>query len=286
MRAALGTRHLLPVRLPFHSASPLPSLRWRKGQHTTPGFLLVLDAEGMRKTHVRRQLRASCRPPPSPSLPTLNHFLVLPSVLSQAISSPTARPWRLRNFASFARHQEQAHSPFRPAASFRPHNKAFFLEPPPTLPLPIPSCSSFPDQRRDGASMETQLKELLQRIYAAETHAPAASAADCESQPLNPDDFRMYVYKVSKEASARKGEQGRGRPAWRSPRRPPHIGPPPFPQILPCTRRGPHSWVECSYCHPGEKATRRCPQKFSYVPITCPAMKAVSARPASLGKRS
>eukprot|EP00955_Chlamydomonas_euryale_P051353 354857-Chlamydomonas_euryale.AAC.37 len=50
-------------------------------------------------------------------------------------------------------------------------------------------------------------------------------------------------------------------------------------QVLPCTRRGPHSWVECSYCHPGEKAARRCPQKYSYVPITCPAMKKDGACP-------
>ncbi|GAX84561.1 hypothetical protein CEUSTIGMA_g11982.t1 [Chlamydomonas eustigma] len=85
--------------------------------------------------------------------------------------------------------------------------------------------------------MEEQLKDLLSQIYSPTSSFSLAPNVS-ESKPLTADEFRMYIYKV-----------------------------------VPCTRRGPHSWVECSYCHPGEKASRRDPQAFNYAPIACPNMK-------------
>jgi len=44
-------------------------------------------------------------------------------------------------------------------------------------------------------------------------------------------------------------------------------------QVVPCSRKGPHSWIECQYAHPQEKAARRCPVQHTYLPIACPDMK-------------
>eukprot|EP00195_Chlamydomonas_chlamydogama_P006297 CAMPEP_0202894116 /NCGR_PEP_ID=MMETSP1392-20130828/3564_1 /ASSEMBLY_ACC=CAM_ASM_000868 /TAXON_ID=225041 /ORGANISM="Chlamydomonas chlamydogama, Strain SAG 11-48b" /LENGTH=381 /DNA_ID=CAMNT_0049578689 /DNA_START=87 /DNA_END=1229 /DNA_ORIENTATION=- len=86
--------------------------------------------------------------------------------------------------------------------------------------------------------MEDQIKLLLSQMYAsAPQEAPAPPKIEANPRS-NSDDFRMYCYKV-----------------------------------LPCSRRGGHDWTECCFAHPGEKATRRCPQKYSYFAIACPDMK-------------
>lgn len=83
--------------------------------------------------------------------------------------------------------------------------------------------------------MESLVHDLLKKVYAA----PLAPAPSQDAQrPLNPDEFRMFVYKV-----------------------------------VPCSRKGPHSWIECQYAHPQEKAARRCPVQNTYLPIACPDMK-------------
>ncbi|WIA33432.1 hypothetical protein OEZ86_006564 [Tetradesmus obliquus] len=41
-------------------------------------------------------------------------------------------------------------------------------------------------------------------------------------------------------------------------------------KVLPCTRKGAHSWTECAFTHPGEKAARRCPKSFIYSAEACP----------------
>ena len=37
-----------------------------------------------------------------------------------------------------------------------------------------------------------------------------------------------------------------------------------------CVRGRSHDWTECPYAHPGEKARRRDPRKFSYSGVACP----------------
>lgn len=41
-------------------------------------------------------------------------------------------------------------------------------------------------------------------------------------------------------------------------------------KVLPCTRKGAHSWTECPFVHPGEKAARRCPLTHIYSADPCP----------------
>jgi hypothetical protein len=56
----------------------------------------------------------------------------------------------------------------------------------------------------------------------------------CCSQMMD-DDYMLYVYKVR-----------------------------------PCDRKGAHSWTECPFTHPGEKAARRCPKTHIYSADACP----------------
>eukprot|EP00798_Chlamydomonas_sp_ICE-L_P003961 gene3961-14041_t len=102
------------------------------------------------------------------------------------------------------------------------------------------------------ATLEEQLQALLGTIYSApDSHpypaSPASKAAKKGPHPhiqtvdtelFASDDFRMYCYKI----------------------------------VL-CSIRGPHEWTTCGFCHPGEKATRRCPQKYNYTAIACPDYK-------------
>ncbi|KAK4353876.1 hypothetical protein RND71_026070 [Anisodus tanguticus] len=55
------------------------------------------------------------------------------------------------------------------------------------------------------------------------------------------DDFRMYVYKIQK-----------------------------------CTKLHSHSWTFCPFTHRGEKARRRDPKIYNYLPIPCPSYKFAS----------
>jgi len=41
-------------------------------------------------------------------------------------------------------------------------------------------------------------------------------------------------------------------------------------KVLKCTKSRAHDWTECPFVHPGEKARRRSPQKFSYSSTACP----------------
>lgn len=62
--------------------------------------------------------------------------------------------------------------------------------------------------------------------------------APAEAEFFFSDEFRMYCYKV-----------------------------------IPCSKRYGHDWTDCPFCHPGEKAQRRCPNKYLYTGIACPDMK-------------
>uniref|UniRef100_A0A3Q7HDD9 AtC3H23-like CCCH zinc finger domain-containing protein n=1 Tax=Solanum lycopersicum TaxID=4081 RepID=A0A3Q7HDD9_SOLLC len=55
------------------------------------------------------------------------------------------------------------------------------------------------------------------------------------------DNFRMYIYKVQK-----------------------------------CSKHYSHDWTSCPFTHEGEKARRRDPRKYNYLPIPCPGYKFVS----------
>ncbi|XP_015161971.1 zinc finger CCCH domain-containing protein 2-like [Solanum tuberosum] len=55
------------------------------------------------------------------------------------------------------------------------------------------------------------------------------------------DNFRMYVYKVQK-----------------------------------CSKLYSHDWTSCPFTHQGEKARRRDPRKYNYLPIPCPGYKFAS----------
>lgn len=44
-------------------------------------------------------------------------------------------------------------------------------------------------------------------------------------------------------------------------------------KVIPCSKRYGHDWTDCPFCHPGEKAQRRCPNKYLYTGIACPDMK-------------
>lgn len=54
----------------------------------------------------------------------------------------------------------------------------------------------------------------------------------------NSDEFKMYCYKV-----------------------------------LPCNVATGHDWTACPFYHAGEKAQRRCPKKFNYLPVACPDIR-------------
>ncbi|KAJ9516004.1 hypothetical protein QJQ45_016821, partial [Haematococcus lacustris] len=86
-------------------------------------------------------------------------------------------------------------------------------------------------------SLQALLAQAAQQ-YASAQHAPPAPGLALDNALLTSPEFRMYCYK-----------------------------------IVPCTRRYGHDWTACPFCHPGEKATRRCPQKCNYLPIACPDMK-------------
>eukprot|EP00798_Chlamydomonas_sp_ICE-L_P026454 gene26454-17553_t len=97
-------------------------------------------------------------------------------------------------------------------------------------------------------SLEGQLQATLEKIYAAPQTSPAPphksgkkpmpQLQTVDLDLFASDDFRMYCYK-----------------------------------IVPCSIRGPHEWTTCGFCHPGEKAQRRCPQKYNYTAIACPDLK-------------
>nr|XP_019069501.1 zinc finger CCCH domain-containing protein 2-like [Solanum lycopersicum] len=55
------------------------------------------------------------------------------------------------------------------------------------------------------------------------------------------DNFRMYIYKVQK-----------------------------------CSKLYSHDWTSCPFTHEGEKARRRDPRKYNYLPIPCPGYKFAS----------
>ena len=103
--------------------------------------------------------------------------------------------------------------------------------------------------------------DLLKQIY-SKPLAPAGGSAHDGSRPLAPDEFRMFIYKVGLRC-----------PCNISGPRP--DTPSATPQVVPCSRKGPHSWIECQYAHPQEKAARRCPVQNTYLPIACPDMKTV-----------
>ncbi|KAI3780632.1 hypothetical protein L2E82_10617 [Cichorium intybus] len=63
---------------------------------------------------------------------------------------------------------------------------------------------------------------------------PYNSGQDDESDPYASDEFRMYEFKIRK-----------------------------------CTRSRSHDWTDCPFAHPGEKARRRCPRRYSYSGIVC-----------------
>ena len=66
----------------------------------------------------------------------------------------------------------------------------------------------------------------------------AGSAGDVDVETRMSDDFRMFEFKVRR-----------------------------------CSRTRAHDWTECPYAHPGEKARRRDPRRFSYGGAACPEFR-------------
>jgi hypothetical protein len=83
--------------------------------------------------------------------------------------------------------------------------------------------------------------QLLGRLLGEQKTIPAPTNDDSGT-----DNFRMFSYKV-----------------------------------LPCAKRFGHDWTDCAYCHPGEKAQRRDPKKYSYIGVACPDMKKTGDCPRS-----
>jgi hypothetical protein len=48
-------------------------------------------------------------------------------------------------------------------------------------------------------------------------------------------------------------------------------------QVAKCSKCRAHDWTECPFAHPGEKARRRDPTKFSYSGSACPDFRKVRA---------
>nr|XP_043619185.1 zinc finger CCCH domain-containing protein 20 [Erigeron canadensis] len=76
------------------------------------------------------------------------------------------------------------------------------------------------------------------RRYLEEDLEADSSDFDITSEAFACDSFRMYDFKVRK-----------------------------------CTRARSHDWTDCPYAHPGEKARRRDPRKYSYSGTACPEFR-------------
>ncbi|KAK9831241.1 hypothetical protein WJX74_008990 [Apatococcus lobatus] len=76
-----------------------------------------------------------------------------------------------------------------------------------------------------------------------QTAETAPLASELNSGVYKTDEFRMYSFKVRR-----------------------------------CPKGPAHDWTACPYCHPGEKAKRRDPQKYAYTGITCPDFRKASCK--------
>ncbi|XP_071697018.1 zinc finger CCCH domain-containing protein 20-like [Rutidosis leptorrhynchoides] len=76
---------------------------------------------------------------------------------------------------------------------------------------------------------------VIRRRLDDETDNDDSSDFDITSEPYACDSFRMYEFKIRN-----------------------------------CSRPRSHDWTDCPYVHPGEKARRRDPRKYSYSGTACP----------------
>jgi hypothetical protein len=53
----------------------------------------------------------------------------------------------------------------------------------------------------------------------------------------------------------------------------------PLTQVAKCSKCRAHDWTECPFAHPGEKARRRDPTKYSYSGSACPDFRKVRPQP-------
>ncbi|WIA22472.1 hypothetical protein OEZ85_004768 [Tetradesmus obliquus] len=79
------------------------------------------------------------------------------------------------------------------------------------------------------------LSSSVAATAAGDAAGSSSSSSDVPPSSRFPADFYLYTYKVA-----------------------------------PCSVTGPHEWSTCPFWHPGERARRRDPTRFSYEPLLCP----------------
>ncbi|KAL4383293.1 hypothetical protein GQ457_15G007430 [Hibiscus cannabinus] len=90
------------------------------------------------------------------------------------------------------------------------------------------------------ALAQTQARAQAQALALAQTQAQAQARAQAkyneaiDREIYGSDEFRMYGYKIKR-----------------------------------CPRMYSHDWMNCPYTHQGERAERRDPRKYPYIPIIC-----------------
>ncbi|KAJ0740132.1 putative transcription factor C3H family [Helianthus annuus] len=106
----------------------------------------------------------------------------------------------------------------------------------------VNSLASFEDYayflRNDAA-----LRRYLEDDLDGDADNSGCTDFDITSEPFACDSFRMYDFKVRK-----------------------------------CARARSHDWTDCPYAHPGEKARRRDPRKYSYSGTACPEFRKGSCK--------
>ncbi|KAI3694400.1 hypothetical protein L1987_77365 [Smallanthus sonchifolius] len=101
----------------------------------------------------------------------------------------------------------------------------------------VNSLASFEDYAyflRNDAAIRRYLEDDLD----GDGSSSGCTDFDITSEAFACDSFRMYEFKVSK-----------------------------------CARARSHDWTDCPYAHPGEKARRRDPRKYSYSGTACPEFR-------------
>ncbi|KAE8670911.1 Zinc finger CCCH domain-containing protein 49 [Hibiscus syriacus] len=93
--------------------------------------------------------------------------------------------------------------------------------------------------------MELKQKQFISNFNLAQAHVKAQAEAEAtknneaiDKAIYESDEFRMYGLKIKR-----------------------------------CTRMRSHDWTQCPFAHRGEKAQRRDPLKYPYIPVVCPAFR-------------
>ena len=109
-------------------------------------------------------------------------------------------------------------------------------EPYPTVQIPTwPVSDDFTTAEFFSPAINSPDCSMLEALTALHRYLPEPFGPDSPVDAHSCDHFRMYDFKV-----------------------------------LRCSRGRSHDWTECPYAHPGEKARRRDPRKYSYSGTACP----------------